>query len=413
MPAFELSADHETWLTKMSEHLKREGYSREGRYYASLARKFLHSIQTRSLTIHDVEPAYVERYLNNLRCVGQSGRKKRASIGQREYCRAALHMLLQIARGRWPPEAVAIDEQSRFRQQLIQGYSAWMMGLRGLRSTTCSLRCANALMFLEWLGKRGSENPIGALTVDDIDAYIQWRLPSLRRVTRLTVTVHLRSFLRYLHSAGRIPDLAPRVIVPKVYENEDIPSALRPEEVDKVLQSVREDDSPIGLRDYAILLLLSTYGLRASEITALRLDDVDWKHDRLRIYHSKTGVHSELPLLREPGEAIINYLRRGRPKTNQREIFIRTCAPYRALTGPSLHTILQPRLVAAGVVPKGKRGPHAFRHARAVSLLRSAVPLKVIGDVLAHRSPASTMTYLKLDYEELRGIGLEVPGTQS
>jgi integrase len=249
-----------------------------------------------------------------------------------------------------------------------------------------------------------------AMTIVDIDAYVQWRVHSLQRSAKKSVAIHLRSFLRYLHGIGRIRDLSSAVLVPKLYPHEGIPSALRPEEIEKVLRSARRDRSPIGLRDYAILTLLSTYGLRAGEITALRLDDIDWSHDRFRVHHSKTGVHSELPLLRAPGEAILDYLRKGRPKTTQREVFLRACAPYRALHGSSVHSVLEPRLKAAGVIPQGKRGPHAFRHAKAAALLRADVPLKVIGDVLAHRSAASTTVYLKLDLEQLRGIALEIPG---
>jgi integrase len=140
------------------------------------------------------------------------------------------------------------------------------------------------------------------------------------------------------------------------------------------------------------------------------LEDIDWTHDRLRILHSKTGVRSELPLLPLPGEALLEYLQEGRPKANRREVFLRMHAPHRGLRdGSSLYMVIGPRLRAAGITRVTNKGCHAFRHARAVGLLRSAVPLKVIGDVLAHRSTASTMTYLKLDTEELRGIGLEIP----
>jgi integrase/recombinase XerD len=296
---------------------------------------------------------------------------------------------------------------------LLDEYHTWIGNLRGLCSRTCTIRCASSLRFLQWLGERGSEENLGSITVADIDAYVQLRVRSLQRSSKKAFTVHIRSFLHYLHDSGHIRNLSSVVRGPKMYGQEGIPSALRPEEIEKVLRSTRRDRSPIGLRDYAILTLLSTYGLRASEITALRLEDIDWSHDRLRIRHSKTGVHSELPLVRAPGEAIIEYLCKGRPKTARREVFLRACAPYRALRGSSLHSVLEPRWKAASVVPRGKRGPHAFRHAKAASLLRSAVPLKVIGDVLAHRSAASTMAYLKLDVEQLRGIALDVPGTRS
>jgi integrase/recombinase XerD len=288
-----------------------------------------------------------------------------------------------------------------------------MIDLRGLHPKTRAGRCSNALRFLQWLGERGEAKWIHTLTVKDIDTYVQWRMQSLQhRATKKSCVVQLRSFLRYLHDSGRTQDLASSVLLPKLYIHESIPSALRPEEVTQVLRSTRRDRSPIGLRDFAILTLLSTYGLRAGEITALRLGDVDWAHDRLRIHHSKTGVHSELPLLRVPGEAILEYLRKGRPTSAHREVFLRSCAPYQSLHGSTLHSVLEPRLKAADVVPQGKRGPHAFRHAKAAALLRQGVPLKVIGDVFAHRSAGSTMAYLKLDLERLRGIALELPGAR-
>jgi site-specific recombinase XerD len=322
-------------------------------------------------------------------------------------------MLLRLVHGKWPLDPVPQTDRERFHCKLVEGYNTWMCDLRGLSPRTRARQCASALRFLQWLGERGGEKTLGALTIEDVDMYVQWRMRSLqRRATKKGCAVHLRSFLRYLHSSGRTQDLASSVLLPKLYVHEGIPSALRSEEIEQVLRSTRQDRSPIGLRDFAILTLLSAYGLRAGEITALRLDDIDWTHDRLRIHHSKTGVHSELPLLRVPGEAILEYLRKGRPKSAQREVFLRVCAPYRALHASSLHSVLEPRLKAAGVVPRGKRGPHAWRHAKAAALLKQAVPLKVIGDVFAHRSAASTMAYLKLDVEQLRGIALELPGAR-
>jgi integrase/recombinase XerD len=126
----------------------------------------------------------------------------------------------------------------------------------------------------------------------------------------------------------------------------------------------------MGYRDYAILLLLSTYGLRDGEIKRLRLEDIDWRAETLHIRHSKTGASSRLPLLGEVGEALLDYLRHGRPRTAAREIFIRTRAPYRPLS--AVYSEIRRRLTDAGVKPPGKCGPHTFRHARAVSLLRAS-----------------------------------------
>lgn len=165
----------------------------------------------------------------------------------------------------------------------------------------------------------------------------------------------------------------------------------------------------LGLRDYAVLLLLATYGLRATEVVTLRLEDIDWRRDVIRVRHSKTGTHSELPLLREVGEAVLRYLRKGRPRNGHREVFLRLHAPYRPFKEGSLNCITRARLKAAGISPEGKRGPHAFRHARAVSLLRSGVTLKIISDVLGHTSADAVGVYLKLATEDLRKVGLELP----
>ena len=166
----------------------------------------------------------------------------------------------------------------------------------------------------------------------------------------------------------------------------------------------------MGLRDYAILQLLAVYGLRAGEISRLRLEDVDWRGDVLHVRRSKTGDHSRLPLFETVGEALIDYLRHGRPETDVREIFVRTRAPYVPMV--RIYSEVSRRIEAAGITLSGKRGPHTFRHARAVSLLRASVPRKLIGDVLGHRSTESTIPYLKLATEDLRAIALEIPGEE-
>jgi site-specific recombinase XerD len=369
-------------------------------------------LRSENLTVHTVQPLNIATYLNTLR-VQRKARKRKAmpSKSTRITHRSAIHLLLRLIHGRWPLAPIARCGRERFRDQLVSEYDAWMRDLRGLSESTRRVRRAEALRFIEWLGDRSSPEHLPSIAVADIDAYVKWRASSLQRQGLKSATQHLRSFLRQLHRRGLIPDLSSAVISPRAYTFEGIPSALRTEEIEKVLQYTRQDRRPIGLRDYAMLTLLSTYGLRAGEVVALCLQDIEWGHDRLQIRHSKTGAHSALPLLRAPGEAVLEYLRRGRPKTNCREVFVRAKAPYRGFrSGGTLYMALQERLNSAGVMPQGKRGTHAFRHARAVSLLKRDTPLKVIGDVLGHRSIQSTMTYLKLDSEALRGVALEIPG---
>src|SRR5439155_1242391 len=135
-----------------------------------------------------------------------------------------------------------------------------------------AVEAAHAPEFLPELGPRGGQESLAHLGVRDIDAYLQQRCKGLRRRTIEGYTVCLRSFLRYLHGSGRTAlDLSSTVIGPRIYDDEQVPSALRPEEVQTVLEATRQDYSPIGRRDYAFLMLLATYGLRAGEIVTLRL----------------------------------------------------------------------------------------------------------------------------------------------
>jgi integrase/recombinase XerD len=404
-------AERDVWLTRLANHLEAERYGCCAPSYRLYARRFLSYLQNEGLSVQTVQPSDVAIYLNTLRTRNRSDSRARPSKHLRGAYRSAVHMLLRLVRGQWPPAPVACSVRERFHAGLIDEYDTWMRDLRGLAATTRSGRRAESRRFLEWLAERGTERRLGSITVADMDAYVEWRALAMSRRGLKSAIGHLRGFLRHLHRSGRITDIGAALISPRVYTLEGIPSAFRAEDIDKVLRHTRRDRRPIGLRDFAMLLLLSNYGLRAGEVVTLQLKDIDWEHDRLTIRHSKTGVCSDLPLLKAPGEAILDYLRRGRPKTNAREVFVRATAPYRAFrSGGGLYAALQERLKCVGVTPLGKRGPHAFRHARAVSLLKRDTPLKVIGDVLGHRSIQSTMAYLKLDSEALRGVALEIPG---
>jgi integrase len=187
------------------------------------------------------------------------------------------------------------------------------------------------------------------------------------------------TFLRYLHSQAIIKrDLACTLVSSRRYAFEGIPPVLRAEHINALLRATRKDRTPKGLRDYAILLLLSTYGLWAGEVTGLQLNDIDWRKDQLRIRHSKTGGETFLPLLAPVGEAILGCLQKGRPAMSARAVFLRARAPFEPLrAGSSLYHLVEHRLQRAGIRLERKHGPHAFRHALAVSLLDAGVSLTI------------------------------------
>lgn len=404
---------HASLIERFRIYLKAEGYSPSiQRSYPTLAQHFLEHCDSSALTIETVGSCHVEEFLRRQH---QLFRKRHGPSPPFQKWRlrytSPVHLLLRLVHGRWPvpdPPATVIEA---FHRDIVQDYDAWLRDLRGLHPETRTKRTVHALRFLTALGPRADRETLARLSVRDVDAYLKQCCNGLRRASIEDYTVCLRDFLRHLHRRAHTAlNLSGTVIGPRLYDHEDIPSALRPEEVKRVLEVTREDHSPIGLRDYAVLMLLATYGLRAAEIVRLRLEDIDWRRDVLHVRHSKTGTHSELPLMREVGEAVLRYLQKARPRSVHREVFLRLYAPHRPFKeGSILNCVTSARLKAAGITPQGRKGPHAFRHARAVSLLRSGVPLKVIGDVLGHASAEAIGVYLKLATEDLRAVGLALP----
>jgi integrase/recombinase XerD len=396
----------DVWLSQFREHLQEECYSwGVVRNYPSAIRRFLRDLEQRGQTIESVSPADVESYLSTL---GAERRRGRFSDGTRRWHRAAIRMLLRLVHGEWSPVLPPTTEHSIAARGTVTQFDAWMKDLRGLSPITRGHRRAEAYRLIEWLHEQGKT--IGRVTVADLDAYIAWRGASMRRTSIADMVASLRSVLRYLHGSGHLPqDLAGAIMGPKIYALEGIPSTIRPEDIQRVLEALKQDRSPLGRRDYAIWMLLTTYGLRAGEIVGLRLSDIDWRHERLQIRHTKTGANSTLPLLRGPADALFDYLRHGRPTTTARALFLRSQAPYRALCSTSVSGIVRRRLASVNVLLTGKRGAHLLRHSRAVSLLRGGVPLKVIGDILGHRAECSTAPYLKLANEDLRSVALDLP----
>lgn len=394
-------------LARVHEHLRQERYGFGATWnYPVAARRFLRDLERRGLKIETVTSADVERYLDALRMKRRRGPFPDHS---RRMHRASIHMLLRLVQGQWPPVAVPASAHERAMQAMVTAFDTWMTELRGLSPSTRRHRRAAMYRLLDWLHEQNKD--AGTLTIDELDVYVAKRYAALRRNTKATAASNLRTVLRYLHEHGHLGrDLAPLVRGPMMYALEGIPSMIRPEDVQRALAALRVDRSAVGRRDYAIWMLLTTYGLRCGEIKALQLPDIDWRHDRLRIRHGKTGAYSDLPLLRKPANALLDYLRHGRPATSSRNVFLRAQAPYRPLAiSTPLHGVVSRRLAAVGIVPTGKHGTHALRHARAVSLLRGGVSIKVIGDVLGHRSERSTAVYLKLATDDLRSVALDLP----
>jgi integrase/recombinase XerD len=316
---------HEVWLSKLRDHLTEERYAaKTSRQCIAVARHFLRCLDKQKVDVSTAQPGSVEEYLQQAGTdvsppPWPSARLQRLAVSPHQWHPHAL----APGSGQWPPAPKAVALVEIVQSEMRRGYAQWMAGERGLAPGTVSHRCCEAGRLLDWLGERATREELATLTHLDVDGYLKYRAAAVARRSLKDVTTKIRSFLRWLYMTGRTSrDLSCTVIAPMLYAFETIPSALRSGDVEKILAATRQDCTQKGIRDYAILMLISKYGIRSGEIATLRLDDVDWRKEVIRIRHSKTGAISYLPLLPEVGEAVLNTCRaRGRRRLFEKYSF--------------------------------------------------------------------------------------------
>jgi site-specific recombinase XerD len=225
---------------------------------------------------------------------------------------------------------------------------------------------------------------------------------------QLTATV-LRSFLGFLYQHGKVAiNLAAAVPAVPVWRLSELPRFLESEAVEKLLKC-SDQGGEHGSRDYAVLLLLARLGLRASEIVNLNLEDLNWESSELLV-KGKGGRIDRLPLMRDAGQALANYLQNWRPKCSVRSVFIRLKAPRRGFSSSAgVDFIVAQALTRANLHP-ANRGAHVLRHSLATRMLRSGASLTEIGEVLRHQQCQTTEIYAKVDFASLRALAQPWPG---
>jgi integrase/recombinase XerD len=404
-------------LLRFKAHAEQCGYNTHTvAMNISSLQQFLSYLQERNITAGAVHPSDVVSFLRmRLRKFrAHFHRSPKDSVSwQRQYT-APINRFLRFVQPQWPPARPPGCDRERFHQEIAEAYGGWLTEINGFSKGTLEKNSRIARLLLHWLGARADRQSLTCLTVADIDDFLAWRMPALRRASRYSESVSLRSFLRYLYLAKVLRrDLSTALRGPIIYKYDEIPRAFTEPQIKAMLSVTRRDHSSQGLRDFAILLMLTTYGLRAGEVVGLRLEDIEWRGECLHVRRSKTRTESTLPLVAPVGQALLKYLKR-RPKTEFRQVFLRSRAPIKPLSNvSSLNAIIGNRMKEAGVEVHGRHGSHAFRFARALSLLRASVSLKAIGDLLGHRRAASTEVYLRLQTEDLRAISLDVPGKET
>jgi site-specific recombinase XerD len=246
---------------------------------------------------------------------------------------------------------------------------------------------------------------LDALSVAQVDDLLARKVrdDGYARVSIKTYASDLRAFFRFAESRGWCrAGLAAGIMAPRVFPHEALPAGLSWDDVNRAIAAA-QGNRPADIRDRALMMLLSVYGLRASEAVGLRLSDFDWQREVLVVAHGKRREPRTYPLCRPVGDAVLRYLREVRPRSARREVFLTLRAPFRPLPRGGLGQAVRRRLRALGVTAPHS-GPHALRHACATHLLARGLSLKEIGDHLGHRSPDATRIYAKVDLAGLRAV---------
>jgi integrase len=292
-------------------------------------------------------------------------------------------------------------------EQTLEAFAEFQRRHRG----TCDATVDNHLRVLRRFVAHASMS--GAIVRPDeiaprhIDEFLIGHARPLGRNYARQAACSVRVFMRYLAFLGQVPPERPaQVPTPKVYRLAGLPRGIAHDDLRRVLGSVTRDDAR-SRRQYAVLMLLATYGLRASDVGELRLDDLRWRDGTLWLRRSvKTGRPLVLPLTDAVGDALADYIQHGRPRCDHREVFLSVRAPHDPVDGRRITKIVREVLDLAGVLQPGVAA-HAFRHGFATRLVRSGVSLDVIAKCLDHKTTATTEIYTKLALEDLRSVSFD------
>ena len=311
--------------------------------------------------------------------------------------------------------AAYLAESNRLRvvdpspgELLVAAYLEFLEQVRGLAASTLRRHRRTALCLLEFLGFSEHPAALKKLSSRRIEAFVLHSAAHHGRGSLQHVASQLRSFLCFLESRGEVQSgLDAWIETPPAYRGEQLPRALPWDTLQAFLAEI-DRTTPIGRRDYCMVLLMTTYGLRASEVAALQLDSILWRAAQIRLDRPKTRKPLVLPLTDEVGSALADYLQHGRPRAQHRSVFLNSRQPVAPLMSSGVQSAFRRRAQNSKTgIPV--TGTHCLRHSLALHLLRSDVSLESIGGLLGHRSLDTTGQYLRLHEDGLRAAALELP----
>ena len=291
---------------------------------------------------------------------------------------------------------------------LVRAYLDFLRQVRGLAAATLRQHRRTALGLLQFLGYDDCPEVLKTISSQHIEAFVVHKAATLGRGSLQHLVPQLRCLLRFLATRGEVAaGLDARLDTPPTYRDEQLPRAQPWAAVQALLAEI-DRSTPLGRRDSAMFLLMATYGLRASEVAGLQLDSILWRSAKIRLARPKSRKPLVLPLSDEVGAALADYLQHGRPRSQQRSVFLGSRQPFPPLQAEGVGAAFRRRVQRSGTgFPD--TGTHCVRHSLAIHLLRSNVSIESIGGLLGHRSLATTGQYLRLDDDALRAAALDLP----
>jgi site-specific recombinase XerD len=386
-------------VDEFADRVQLRGYSKRSiRTKLRVIASFSRWLAVRDLAAHDVDAVQQKRFLTYRKRTGGWSSQDAAALREME--------ALLCEKGITSDAEASMELSARERMEL--DFQVFLSQDRGLASVTVK----NYLRVVSYFLKECFVDDTvrtELLTSTDVIGFVQRHAHSHGCSWAQSMVTALRAFLRYLGRHGKIPaDLAACVPAVAAWSFARLPAFLSPEETQQVLAGCNRQTA-IGRRDYAMLLLCARLGLRAGEVAALRLDEIDWGNGCLAI-RSKGGRWTQMPLPHEVGEAIADYLTDGRPSCRDRHVFIRAHAPYKGFgNSSSVSAVASQALVRAAIVSP-RKGAHLFRHTLATQLLGQGASLAQIGQLLRHQHPDTTRIYAKVDLAALRKLAPPWPG---
>ena len=383
-------------LAAYAQYLHDAGFAiQSGQLQLRMLANFSTWLDNKRLGADEVDWPPVERYIRSRKKAGKLRNEDAPAL------RRVLRMLPagQVEAPSSPPTA---------RQIVLEQFQHYLRHERGLAEATIMKYTPIVRAFLA--GKFPSGTPdFHQISPADIAKFVRRQAERITTKDAATVVTALRSFLRHLLHRGAIDtDLAACVPTIATWSLSKVPKFLPAEQIQRVLDSC-DRSTPIGKRNYGILLLLARLGLRAGEVVGLTLEDIDWEAGVITVRGKGKRV-AQMPLPVEVGAAIADYLRRARPACSSRRVFIRDKAPLVGFANSVAICSLVERALKKAGVESVYRGSHLFRHSLATTMLKHGASLPEIGDVLRHRRPDTTAIYAKVDLVSLRSIALPWPG---